>query len=266
MRRITEDAILAITAGAALVVWSLALLHPGRMLAFDFVTYRDAAASWLGGTGFYPAYELAGPFAVVDRQILYPPSALLLFVPFAVLPAVLWWAIPTAITAWFVVRARPSRLCWAAIFACLAVPWAPAIWLAGNAVIWIVAGLAAARHGWPVAVVLLKPQFAPLALIGVRSRSFWFAALALTALSLTMLPFWFEWFRVMANMRTAEPAYWLNNVPLLAVPLAAWLGSTRQGPRVRRWRTAAPARLLVAFLRSPRRLRLASPEGDDGRG
>ncbi len=53
----------------------------------DYRTYMDATRVWLPGGSFYPAYELAGPYQIELGAVLYPPVALLLFVPFTVLPA-----------------------------------------------------------------------------------------------------------------------------------------------------------------------------------
>ena len=62
----------------------------------DFLLYRDAAARWLAGGPYFEPYQLAGPYPITAGDVLYPPVALWLFVPFTVLPAVLWWAIPIA--------------------------------------------------------------------------------------------------------------------------------------------------------------------------
>ena len=48
-------------------------------------------------------HQLAGPYDVtLMTDVLYPPSALLLFVPFSILPIVLWWVVPIAITGYSV--------------------------------------------------------------------------------------------------------------------------------------------------------------------
>jgi hypothetical protein len=197
-----------------------------RVVGFDYQPYIQAASHWLSGGSFYLPYQLAGPYAVFEHEIMYPPTVLLILVPFTVLPPPLWWAIPAIVTAWFVASWRPSRLGWIAILACLAYPWSPVIWLAGNPVIWVVAGIAAApRFGWPAVVVAIKPQFAPLAVFGLGKRSFWLAAGLVAAVSLLMLPLWFDWLTAMRNVKSwpgGNWAYWLNNVPLLAVPPIAW--------------------------------------------
>jgi hypothetical protein len=239
MRHAAEVGLMVALVGLLLAECALFAMMPGtlhRVVGFDYAPYIEAASRWLHGGSFYLPYQLTGPYAVVEHEILYPPTALLLLVPFTVLPAPLWWAIPTTITAWFVVSLRPSLLGWAAIVACLAFPWSLAIWLAGNPTIWIVAGVAAStRLGWPAIVVALKPQFAPLALLGLRHRSFWLAATLVACVSLLLFPLWLDWLTALHNVASwpdGNALYWLNNVPLLLVPVVAWLSSrTRSGPR-----------------------------------
>src|SRR4051794_24716886 len=48
----------------------------------DWLTMRAPAREWLAGRGYYPAYELAGPFIVGPVSVLYPPPMLVLLVPF----------------------------------------------------------------------------------------------------------------------------------------------------------------------------------------
>ena len=70
-------------------------------LGGDFLVYRDAAARWVSGGGFYWLWQLSGRYAiwVGPSPILYPPVILLLLVPFTILPPFLWWAIPSAMIA-----------------------------------------------------------------------------------------------------------------------------------------------------------------------
>jgi hypothetical protein len=232
MRHAAEVGLVVALAGLLLAECALLAMMPGtlhRVVGFDYAPYCEAASRWLHGGSFYLPYQLAGPYPVFEHEILYPPTALFLLVPFTFLPAPLWWAIPTAITVWSIVSLRPSTLGWAAIIACFAFPWSLEIWLAGNPVIWIVAGVAAGtRFGWPAIVVALKPQFAPLALFGFRHRSFWLAAGLVTCASLLLFPLWLDWFTALRNVSSwpgGNAAYWLNNVPLLLIPLVAWLSS-----------------------------------------
>jgi len=94
----------------------------------------------------------------------------------------------------------------------------------GNTNMWVVAAIAAgARWGWPSVLVLLKPSFAPFALVGARSRRWW-AALAL--LALVSVPFGAMWVDYATAMRNSSLSwtYALVALPLMFVPLVAWLG------------------------------------------
>ncbi len=238
MRRAAENGLLVVMIGLLIAEWAILVTMPitwSRVVGFDYQPYVQAASHWLSSGSFYLPYQLAGPYPVVEREIMYPPTVLLLLVPFTVLPAPLWWAIPTTVTAWFVASCRPSRLGWIAVLACLAYPWSSEIWLAGNPVIWVVAGVAAApRLGWPAVIVAIKPQFAPLAVFGFGKRSFWLAAGLTAAASLLMLPLWLDWVTALRNVESwpgGNWAYWLNNLPLLAVPPIAWASRSRERRR-----------------------------------
>src|SRR5688572_8434263 len=91
-------------------------------LGHDYRLYIDAARGWLETGVFYPAYQLAGPYPIVEREILYPPVVLWLLVPFTVIPAVLWWAVPLGIIAKVVWDQKPSPVQWVLILALLAFP------------------------------------------------------------------------------------------------------------------------------------------------
>jgi hypothetical protein len=225
-----------------LAVELIVATHPGGILSgppgFDYQTYMSATQRFLNGGGFYAPYQLAGPYAIGTRDILYPPSALWLFVPFTVLPAVLWWAIPLGIVGWVIASYRPSPWAWAAILALLVLPF-PFDWhfsyalelvVTGNPAMWVVAAVAAGtRWRWPAAFVLLKPSLAPLALIGVRGRAWWLAAGGLAVLSLALVPLWIEYVTVVLNARgpRASLFYSVTDLPLMLIPIVAWLGRRR---------------------------------------
>jgi hypothetical protein len=71
------------------------LYLPGR----DYAMYMERTRAWLAGDGFYVPHQLAGPYPIAFGDAMYPPVTLVLFVPFTILPVILWWAIPLAITA-----------------------------------------------------------------------------------------------------------------------------------------------------------------------
>ena len=106
-------------------------------------------------------------------------------------------------------------LCW---------PRAHAAFLFGNTDMWAMAGVAAGLlWGWPAFLLLLKPTFAPLAIIGIgsRRRTGWFALVILAAASLAMLPLWLDYVMVIRNVRIGLD-YALASVPLVVIPIVAW--------------------------------------------
>ena len=104
--------------------YAVAYLEPG----IDYDTVIGATKDFLAGNGFYPARQLDGPWEYthvkpeLPAAILYPPDALILFIPFTILPGALWWAIPFAVTAWALWRMRPHPAAWLAIILLLGVP------------------------------------------------------------------------------------------------------------------------------------------------
>ncbi len=117
--------------------------------------------------------------------------------------------------------------------------------LTGNPVIWSLAALSLGTlYAWPSVFVLLKPTLGPLALFGSNRRSWWVALGAFAAVSLLFLPMWPDYVRVILNARhPSGPLYSLGEVPMLLIPVAAWLGRRRpaqpiEGTRHRENRTA----------------------------
>ncbi len=201
----------------------------------DYLLYRDAAARWLAGGPFFEPYQLAGPYPISAGDILYPPVGLWLFVPFAVLPApvaaVLWWAIPIGIIAWAIARLRPGPRAWPLIALCLAWPTTPLKIWTGNPVIWAVAAVALGTlYRWPSVFALLKPSLFPFALFGADRRSWWLALAAFVALSVPFGSMWLDWVDSVVNSRGGGILYSALEIPMLVLPLVAWLGRTRAAP------------------------------------
>jgi hypothetical protein len=194
----------------------------------DYRLYMDAATRWLHGGPFYQFYQLAGPYQISAGDILYPPVALVLFVPFTFLPAILWWLGPAAALAVCLERLRPSRQAWLWIGVCALWPTTPLKTLTGNPVIWAAGAMAlGVVYFWPSVLVLIKPSLFPFALFGARRRSWW---LALGAFVLVCLPFgamWLDWVRSVLNSQGGGLAYSALEIPILALPVVAWLGRTR---------------------------------------
>ena len=211
------------------VLFVLAIPDPlEQPFGVDVSLYQDAAARWLAGGPFYEPRQLAGPYEVAHGDILYPPVGLWLFVPFTVLPLVLWWGIPAAVTLAAIVRLRPRPATWPLLALCLAWPTTPLKIWTGNPVIWCIAALAVAtvwRGAAPFA--LLKPSLGPFALFGIRDRAWWVGLAAFVALSLPLGTMWRDWVITVLNSRGGGLLYSALEAPMLALPLVAWLGRTR---------------------------------------
>jgi hypothetical protein len=202
---------------------------PVRYLWMDFLYYRDLGDTWLVNGQWYLPHQLSGPHVFTQMvENLYPPIALLLFVPAAILPPVVWWLVPIAVLGFALARWRPQARAWIVLVLLLMWPRAIGAYIYGNTDMWIAAGIAAGLiWGWPVVLLALKPTFIPLALIGVRRRSTWIAGLGLAAVSLLMLPLWFDYLTAMRNL-SVEWSYSMGSLPLICVPFVGWLGRTRQ--------------------------------------
>jgi hypothetical protein len=189
----------------------------------DYTLYMESTRRWLAGGPYFEPYQLAGPYPIRMGDVLYQPNALLLFVPFTVLPAFLWWAIPLGVTAWSIVKMQPSVIAWPFIALCLAWPPTLARTVAGNPLIWVVAALAlGCLYRWPSVGVLLKPTLFPFALIGVRDRRWWAALAVLVVLSLPFGTMWLDWIRAVTNAQNGGLFYSFQDVPILLLPIVAW--------------------------------------------
>jgi hypothetical protein len=207
----------------------------------DFDLYREATARWLAGGSYFEPYQIAGPYEIRAGDILYPPVALWLFAPFAapgegvlrLAATVAWWAIPLGVTAASVIRLRPAPWTWPLIALCAANPTTLLKVWTGNPVIWSMAALAiavlSARTRFAAPFALLKPSLAPFALFGANRRSWWTGLAALVALSLPFGALWADWVASVLNSRGGGVLYSALEIPMLLLPLVAWLGRTRMG-------------------------------------
>jgi hypothetical protein len=225
------------------------------VLGVDHAMFMDFGRRWLEGGTIYLPYQLAGPYAydigsgtmnIASMPALYPPIVGPVFAVWRFLPALLWWAIPLAILGYAFVRWRPALWAWPIMLATLVWPnTADAVW-AGSSNLWIVAGVAGGLiWGWPAIVVAFKPTLMPFILIGVRRRSWWIAAAAVAVLGPAMLPEWTRYATVVGNLQSPGVLYSLGDLPLLLVPVVAWLA--RRPPSGSAWtldalRQALPGR------------------------
>jgi hypothetical protein len=246
---------LVIVLGSALlievVVGTLVIAAPGD-IGVDFRFYHDLAARWVAEGTYFQPYQLTGPYAsttLVDT--FYPPIALFLFVPFLVVPAILWWLIPIVVLVYVIARLRPNM--WAVAAMIVLMMWVRAFgaFLWGNTDMWVVATVAAAlRWGWPAALIAIKPSVLPFMILGVRSRSFWMAIAILVVVSIPLWELWGDWVIAIRNM---DPRldYSLGSFTLYLVPVVAWLGRRRaSGEPLLTWRPS-PMNLRLPVLRRP---------------
>ncbi|HEV7810005.1 MAG TPA: hypothetical protein VGO64_05375 [Candidatus Limnocylindrales bacterium] len=225
---------LVATGGVALVVaravvYFVQIPDPAGAVGVDYRLYVGAASRWLETGVFYEPAQVAGPYHVHSLPaILYPPVILPMLVPFTVLPAVLYWLIPGALTLAAFVRMRPAA--WSiwvmAVLAATDAVQGPIFW--GTPVFWLMPVVAwGFLLGWPAPIVFLKPTLAPFALAGLtRPRSFVAGLLGLALLSIPFWPLWLDWLAVIRNS-DLDATYGLSQVALLLVPTVAWLGRTR---------------------------------------
>ena len=214
--------------GAAEAVLLYRIIDAQDAIGADPVFFRSIAQRWLDTGALYTERQLSGPYTTVTLvDNLYPPSALYLFVPFTVLPPALWWILPIAFVIWTVWRLRP-RL-WAAplLALVLALPKTWVVLFYGNTDMWLTAFVAGAvLWAWPAVLITIKPSLVFLAAIGITRRSWWVAAAVFAALNVPLIPFWLEWITVIRNS-TVTAEYSLANLPLIMLPVIAWLASGR---------------------------------------
>lgn len=193
----------------------------------DLQVYRDATARLLAGDGWYLQRQLGGPYQIQFGDVLYPPVTAWFFLPWLVLPGWTFSAVPLGIVAWFVGTARPAAWTWPVMALCLVFP-VTLIYIAyANPTIWVAAFVALGlRFAWPGVLVLLKPSLAPFALIGIRSRGWWVGLVLLGLASLPFLALTLDYPRILLDSRGSSLLYSGTSVPILALPIVAWLGRT----------------------------------------
>ena len=151
-----------------------------------------------------------------------------MFVPFTVLPPALWWALPIAFVIWTVWRLRPRSWAWPLLALVLALPKTWVVLFYGNTDMWLTAFVAGAvLWAWPAVLITIKPSLVFLAAIGITRRSWWVAAVVFALLNVPLIPLWLQWISVIRNS-TATLEYSLANLPLITLPVVAWLASSRR--------------------------------------
>ncbi len=212
------------------------------LLARDFELYMEATRRWMGGGLFYLPEQLAGPYDLPWGQILYPPQALALFVPFTVLGAplgaLLFILIPAVVTVAIIWSHRPRAWAWIAMLTVVVLhPDAPLPWIAGTPTIWAVMFIAlATRWPWTSAFIWFKPSVFPFALIGIRDRRWWIVSAVFAVSVIALWPMMLDWVTVVLNSRGENSGllYSLSPTAIAGpiIPLIAWLGRTRPDPAI----------------------------------
>jgi hypothetical protein len=189
----------------------------------DLVFYRTVAERWLDTGVYYLPRQLDGSGQLtLNVDVIYPPSALYLFVPFVWLPAAAWWIGPLAIVAAAVVRLRPARWTWPLLILSLAWPRTAGAIVFGNSDLWFAAFVwAGAAFAWPGVLTSMKPTVFPFGLIGVRHRSWWIAAAIFAVANLPLLPLWLVYPTVIRSAGLPL-LYSIGNLPMFLAPVVAW--------------------------------------------
>jgi hypothetical protein len=191
----------------------------------DLAIYTTATESLLRNGQWYLERQLHGPYPLLYGDVLYPPVTAFAFAPWIVLPFVVYLAIPIVVVAVLIATWRPAPWTWPVMAACLLYPMTPLKAIAGNPVLWMAMFLALGlRYRWPAALILLKPSLGPFALVGLRYRRWWMVAALIALGSLPFGSMSVLWPSVVVNAIGAGPLYSLNEVPMMLVPVAAWLG------------------------------------------
>jgi hypothetical protein len=229
LRRIAIAATFGICLGIALSAVTI-LGEIGNQWGEDYRFFMKVAERWVATGQFFNVHQLAGPYQATSAvDVLYPPIILFLLVPFLVLPAFLWWALPLGAIVGHVVRSRPAWWTWPLLAILLWIPRSQSIVIWGNTTMWIGAFVALGlRYGWPSVLVAMKPSFLPLMFIGVRHRSWWIALGVVAGLGLVFGGLWFDFIRAMTNNKGDWPGllYSIPDLAFVAIPIVAWIGRT----------------------------------------
>jgi hypothetical protein len=200
----------------------------------DLEFYRNVATRWLETGSYYLPRQLDGTGQLtLNLDVLYPPSALFLFVPFVWLPAFVWWLGPAAIVVVSLMRLRPASWSWPILILSLAWPRTAGAIVFGDSDIWFAAFVwAGAAFSWTGVLVSMKPSVLPFGLIGIRRRSWWIAAAVFALVNLPLIGLWAEYPTVVRSAGVPV-LYSIGNLPMFIAPIVAWFARRRSNPAVR---------------------------------
>jgi hypothetical protein len=211
---------------AIVVVNAMDLATVRQQWGEDYRFFMAIADRWRTGESVYLPHQLAGPYSELSgRDMIYPPVALLLFVPLSFLPAALWWIIPLGTIAVVILWFRPEAWTWPLLALAVWYPRDESMIIWGNTGMWIAALVALGLvWGWPAALVLLKPSLAPFVLAGAHTpRTLVLGVAMVAAVSLAMLPLWVDFVIAIRNAGASWPSifYSLPDIPLILMPVLA---------------------------------------------
>jgi len=195
----------------------------------DIGHYLDATRRWLETGSPYLPHEVAGPYEHYSPlTFLHPPIALYLFGPFLFLPVALFWIIPLGVVGYLIAVWRPHYLAWPFLALALCTDGFRNAFVTGNTDMWMLMAVAAGlAWTWPAVVAVIKPTFAPIALLAVRRRSGQVALLIAVVLAVPMGDLWVQWWHVIQN-GPGGLVYSLPNYLWVAAPALAWILRTRE--------------------------------------
>jgi hypothetical protein len=217
---------LVLVAGELYVGWSTR----GWLRTFnDYDFCMGLARNWVADGSYFLPRQLNGPYLWQWGDVLYPPFALWLFVPFTYLPTAAWFAIPAAVVSAALWALRPAPWALAVMALLLCEPVALVETVSGNPLSWFVA-IEFAALAWraPASLALFKTALFPFALAGINTRRWWAGAALLTVLSLPFLSLSITWVRVILDVQGRSGlTYNIDQFAYALIPYVAWLGSSR---------------------------------------
>jgi hypothetical protein len=239
-------AILVLTFGG-LVGWAAYGAFASRgLVGVDLSLFSELGRRFAETGTQYAPFQLAGPYQydagsgstdVSAMPGLYPPLAGPMFALVRFLPKLLWWIIPLGLTTWLIIRWHPAPWMWPVMALATLSPNTWGSLIAGNTTMWIVLFVAAGlRWGWPAALIVIKPTFLPLTLVGWRSRWMWIGLAASLGLTVALASELGRYVVVIGNVRGASPLYSLADLPFVLIPVWAYIAQST---------VARPMRMLI---------------------
>ena len=172
-----------------------------------------------------------------------------LFDPFAIVPAVAWWAAPMGLTAWALWRLRPTVVVWPMLALC--VVWPPTVVnvASGSPVLWVMAavavGLVAVPDSWT-----FRSNALAFDLWVARRRRWWIVVVAFVATCLAFGAMWEGWLTTVISSVGGGLSSPVQGIPMVSIGIVAWLGRTRvvQPQTLPRKVFEAGAQMLICIL------------------